>query len=185
MLDQLGALLDGDPFGTREANDSLAQLTSASPLDPDALSIGHTSFLNRLDSLLTERQLEHGDRADVLLMVRWMKDLYLRVPSLAGLSGAAAVVDASRDWIDAWNDRKADYADYPKLLTSLITPLQDMAKAVESSAPGISTQVDALVRQLSTNDLDAIEKAHRDVLLSLQALDTAAEGTAGTGAGTS
>jgi hypothetical protein len=173
VLAQIGGLLTGDPFGCRAALDELNRLVAAAK-DPDEVVASHASFLNRLDALLTQRQLERGDRADILQMVRWMKDLYLRVPRLAGLSSAGPIVDATRAWVDDWQQRKVDYPDYPKLLQTLSGPLDQSAKELEGDLPGITNTLNILLGSLSSGDLDGIEKAHRDFLLPLQSLDVAA-----------
>jgi hypothetical protein len=170
VLQSISALLADDPFANQAAFETLSRLAAGSK-DADLLSVAHASFLNRLDSLLTQRQLELGDRADSLQMVRWMKDLYLRVPRLADLGPAGAIVDASRAFVIAWDERKADYVDYPKLLQSLSGPLLDSAKDLEGDLPGLTGDVNTLQAALASGDLNAIEKAHRDFLLRVQTLE--------------
>jgi hypothetical protein len=171
LMSQLGGVLAGDPFGSQAALDNVNQLKAAGS-DADTLAVAHTSFLNRLDTLLTQRQLAQGDRADILQMVRWMQDLYLRVPVLAEREEAASIVDASRAWVDQWNDRLVDYADYPGLLQGVDTALQQTAQGLGSALPGLSAALSNLEGAVASGDLTATEKAHRDVLLQLQTLET-------------
>jgi hypothetical protein len=171
VLKKISDLLVDDPFGCQETFEKF-KATLAGSKDADLLGVAHSSFLNRLDSLLTQRQLDLGDRADSLQMVRWMQDLYLRVPRLAAQRPAGTIVDSSRAFVDAWNLRKAGYAEYPKLLSDLISPLLDSAKDLEGDLPGLTGDVTTLQGAVSSGDLDRTEKAHRDFLLRLETLDT-------------
>lgn len=171
ILKRNSDLLVEDPFACQAALDKLRAAAATGSKDADLLGVAHASFLNRLDSLLTQRQLEQGDRADSLQMVRWMKDLYLRVPRLADLASAATIVDAVRTFVSDWEERKVDYADYPKLLQMLSTPLQESAKDLEGDLPGLTEDVAALQTAVSGGDLNTVEKAHRSFLLRLQTLE--------------
>jgi hypothetical protein len=167
-LSELGSKLDGDPFHTAE---ELARLTDqvANQAPGDSTAVNHLSFLNRLDSLLSLRQLELGDTADILQNVRWQKDLYLRVPDLGAVGSAAAIVDASRGFVSNWEARKVTTADYPAFLKGLFGALEDSAKVLASKLPTLTAAVQAI--ETSTGDLTALQKAHRDYLLQLQTLD--------------
>jgi hypothetical protein len=170
ILRQAAALLDGDPFASQEGLDSLGRLVD-SEAGPERLSADHVSFLNRLDSLLTLRQLEHGDTADILQMVRWQRDLYLRAAKLSSLHAAAPVVDASRNFITLWEARKVSAADYPKLLASLTESFRSTAADLERELPDLAENEKMIEEALGSKDLNALEKAHRDFLLRLQTLD--------------
>jgi hypothetical protein len=170
---QMGGLLAGDPFGCQAALGTLNQLFSGGA-DADQLALAHASYLNRLDSLLTLRQLQQGDTADILQMVRWMQDLYLRVPRLAGLSAAGTIVDASRSFVDAWSDQTASTSDYAPLLGGLNSALAATAADLSTDLPGLADNVAAIQGAVSSGDLTALEKAHRDFLVRLQTLEVAA-----------
>jgi hypothetical protein len=169
---QMGGLLAGDPFGCQTALGTLNQL-QAGGADADQLALAHASYLNRLDSLLSLRQLQQGDTADILQMVRWMQDLYLRVPRLAGLSSAGTIADASRSFVDSWSDQTVSTADYAPLLGSLNSPLAATAADLSVDLPGLADNVAAIQGAVSSGDLTALEKAHRDFLVRLQTLETA------------
>src|SRR6201999_1486537 len=83
-VSELGGQLSGDPFQTSSELSSLAgQIGSAG--SGDVLVASHLSFLNRLDSLLTLRQVQLGDTADILQNVRWQRDLYIRASALGAV----------------------------------------------------------------------------------------------------
>jgi hypothetical protein len=166
-LAELGSNLDGDPFGTSAELANLTQLV-ADKTPGDGSSVSHLSFLNRLDSLLTLRQLALGDTADILQNVRWQRDLYIRAADLAAVGSAGAIVDASRAFVSDWEDSKVDIADYPSFLQGLFSALEESARALASKLPGLSDAVKAIE---SATGLTALQKAHRDYLVQLQTLD--------------
>lgn len=162
-------LSSGDPFNTGEEAERLAALIAAGE-DPERQAVTHVSFLNLLDSLVTRHRLERGDVADILQNVRWQRELFLRVESLDALSPAGAVVDASRDWIQAYQDRLVDNSSYPDFLANILGDLYSLAAELEDVLPGITDNVKAIEDNLG-GDLAALQKAHRDFLLRLQSLE--------------
>lgn len=59
------------------------------------------------------RELEQGDVADILQMVRWQRELYAKVPQLEKLNSQRQVEMRSQQFIQAFGLHKVTAADYP------------------------------------------------------------------------
>lgn len=171
---QFLALSSGDdPFGAGQEIERLGARIAAGD-DAESQAVPHVSFLNLLDSLVTRHRLARGDVADILQNVRWQRELLVRVESLAALSAAGAIVEASRDWIQSYQEGAVDNSGYPAFLTGILGDLYSAAGELEGRLPGITGNVKAIEDNLG--DLVALQKAHRDFLLRLQSLESPGSG---------
>jgi hypothetical protein len=165
------SLAGGDPFGTKAELDNLTALyTSGAPVA--GLLVSHATVLDELDALLTQQRQMKGDRADILQNVRWQRDLFLRSGQLAALAAAGSIVDASRSFIDGYGDRTLNDPDYPVHLRTLLDSLRQVAGALEPTLPGLTAKEQAIEAAVASGDLTAMQKAHRDFLAQLAALDS-------------
>jgi hypothetical protein len=132
----------------------------------DSMAIPHGCILNKVDSLLTMRQLVNGNVADILQNVRWQKYLYTTGVRLIKVDCAADVRKRSHEFIQAYGVRKASNRDYSALVRVLLPCFQKTAGTLGDQA------LQALVPRLeqSLGDLVKLQKAHRDYLLRLQDL---------------
>jgi hypothetical protein len=124
--------------------------------------------MNKLDSNITMIQLEKGDPADVLQMVRWQKELYSSVSTLKALHCADFVVRESQEFIDDFGKRKRHTDSYPQLIRELLKSFHETAEALEKV--GVKTEFELHRMEDHLKSMDALEKAHREYLTRLQAL---------------
>jgi hypothetical protein len=113
------------------------------------------SALNAIDSQLTMVQLDRGDPADIMQMVRWQSQLFRTQANLRGLACAPDVVKLSNTFLSARQSRTLSNAAYPKLLVDASPCLR----------AGLGPS--ATVPSFAGSDLAALEKSHRAVLLAL------------------
>lgn len=146
-LSQVGALGGDDPFGLAAALDAVAAQGSA----PDLVGAVHT-LLNGVDAYLTGLQLQKGDPADILQMVRWQKRLFQQEPKLAQLGCAPKLVEASAGFLSGRESGRLTNSGYPRLLEEVGGCLREAAGDQGS---------------LAGSDLAALEKQHRAYLLAL------------------
>ncbi|HEX3557208.1 MAG TPA: hypothetical protein VIA62_28615 [Thermoanaerobaculia bacterium] len=156
---------DADVFFIQRAISVLASALGSGVVDQ--VSVAHASLLNRLESLITQRALALGDVADILQMVRWQSELYLRIPATLAPSCSATLADQSRAFMDAFQQSKAGAKDFPGFLTALFTCFDETAKNLGGTSGAAMEQALANMRS-SVSDPTALEKAHRDFLLALQ-----------------
>jgi hypothetical protein len=154
-----------DPFGDQAANSQIAKAVASGKVE-DA-SVAHASLMNKLDSNITMIQLEKGDPADVLQMVRWQMQLYSTVPALKGLHSAAYIVKESQEFIEDFGKRKRHADSYPELIRELLKSFHETAEALEKI--GVKTEAEVHQMEDHLKSVDALEKAHRDFLAKLQA----------------
>jgi hypothetical protein len=151
-----------DPFRILPALQQLGRLVAAG--QADAIALGHSCMLNRIDSFLTMRRLENGNVADILQNVRWQKDLYRLDARLAKLKCAAGIRQISEQFILAYGARKISNKDYPALLRSSFQCFVETARALKQ--PALQNHIDEMKKYL--DDLGRLQKAHREFLLELQ-----------------
>jgi hypothetical protein len=154
-----------DPFGDQAAYSQLAAAVASGKVE-DA-SVTHASLMNKLDSNITMIQLEKGDPADVLQMVRWQMQLYSTVPALKGLHSAAFILKESQEFIDDFGKRKRHADSYPELIHELLKSFHETAEALEKIGVKTAAEVDQMEDHLKS--VEALENAHRDFLAKLQA----------------
>jgi len=110
------------------------------------------TLLNGVDARLTMLQLEKGDVADIMQMVRWQKQLFERHPKLSRLPCAAKVAAASAEFLRSRESGKLTNSAYPKLLEEVGPCLRE--------AGGIRGD-------FKDSNLATLQKEHRDSLLAL------------------
>jgi hypothetical protein len=160
LSDALVSLGSTDPFGIASA---MKQIQQAGAGDLTALSSAHDSVLERFDAMMTMLQKATGDRADILQMVLWNRDL-TNSTSLAGLPSAINMRGRLQKFIDAVEARTAHLSGYGALLLQISPDLQQVASTL-----GASAALAPLIDALSTAGLARTqEKAHRNLLLALQ-----------------
>jgi hypothetical protein len=160
LSDALASLGSTDPFGIAGAID---QLKLAPAGDLTALTSAHSAVLERFDAMMTMLQKATGDRADILQMALWNRDL-THSASLMSLPAAVNMRGRLQKFIDAVEARTAKLGDYGTLLLQISPDLKQVATKL-----GASAALDPLIDALSTAVLARTqEKAHRDVLLALQ-----------------
>ena len=113
------------------------------------------SALNAIDSQLTMAQLDRGDPADIMQMVRWQSQLFRTQANLRALRCATDVVNVSNTFLRARQSRSLSSAAYPKFLAD-VSPCLRAGLGPSAAAPSFGG-----------SDLAALEKAHRAVLLAL------------------
>jgi len=183
----------GDPFGVQAAQERLADVVhrrgGCSALlarlgaarqrsrssdrqrgaqDATRAATAHAALLHKLDAFLTMQQKAQGDPADILLNVRWHKDLCSKVPQVHGLPSMGAVMERCQAFIHAYAEGAVHDEDYPGLIRSLLDPLRATARAPELAQLELEPNVTELARHLEA--LPALQKAHRAYLGKLQRL---------------
>ena len=156
----------GDPFGIRPAlkqfDDGVHSVNLA------RAAAAHMALLEKLDSFVLMLQLRNGNPADVLQMVRWQQDLYSTVPQLKDLPVSSNVVKESQEFIDGYGKRTRHPEPYPELIRELGKSFRETADALAKA--GVDVKGEAAKLQRHQNSIAALEKAHREYLLKLNAL---------------
>jgi hypothetical protein len=130
-------------------------------------AVAHTTLLNRVDSFLTMHQLARGNSADILQNVRWQKELFTKKLTLADLQCSSSLRSISEKFILAYEMRKGSNKDYAALINSSLSCLREGAKLLnESRSAGPLRGMIEVER--NPVDLNALQKAHRELLLMLQ-----------------
>ncbi len=146
-LQQIGGLRGSNAFDL----DALLA-GAAAPVSAMELVDRVISLLNAVDSYLTMLQLDRGDPADIMQMVRWQKQLFRQQPNLAQLPCAPKVVDASTDFLHGRETGHLTNHAYPHLL-------QEVAGCLGQAAGAHG--------DLKASDLATLEREHRAYLLAL------------------
>jgi hypothetical protein len=146
-LTKIRALGSSDPFGLDASLAAAAAEGSAPQLTGKVATL-----LNGVDARLTMLQLEKGDPADIVQMVRWQKQLFQGHPKLSRLGCAPKVVAASSEFLRGSETGKLTNSAYPKLLEEVGGCLREAAGAHGN---------------LTGPDLATLEKEHRAYLLAL------------------
>jgi hypothetical protein len=132
----------------------------------------HLTFLGALDACLTMLQLEDGDPACVLHNVEWQRELYLEARQLAGLEVAATVVKASAEFARGFGERRLSAVDFPRHVRRVLPSLRETAAALPKLR--LERALDELERSLGSPA--SAQRAHREVLLSLNRLRSSDDG---------
>ena len=159
-----------DPFGLKAALTRVKQAVAAGSADKALPS--HATFLGGLDAFLTMLQLEAGDPACVLHNVEWQRELYLDVRELAGLEVAKAVVKASTEFAHGFDARKLSADDFPRHVRRVLPALRETATALPKLR--LERALDEL--EASLGSPAGAQRAHREVLLSLNRLRSSEDG---------
>ena len=110
------------------------------------------TLLNALDASLTALQLQRGDPADIVQMVRWQKQLFRQNQKVAQLACAPKVIDASSEFIEGRESGKLTNREYPEHLKRVVSCLREAA---------------GIFGGLEGTDFGALQKEHRAYLLAL------------------
>jgi hypothetical protein len=110
------------------------------------------TLLNGVDSRLTMLQLERGDPADIMQMVRWQKQLFEHHPKLSRLPCAGKIVAASAEFLHSRESGKLTNSAYPQLLAEVGPCLREAGGAHGD---------------LKDSNLATLEREHREYLLAL------------------
>lgn len=147
-LAKSGASGPSDPFGLD------AMLATIASERPGPALVGHVATLmNAIDARLTTLQLQKGDSADIMQMVRWQQQLFAREPRLSKLACTPKLLAASQGFLNARAVGKTTNQEgYPRLI--------EMTGACLREAAGGGPE-------LKGSDITALEKAHRGYLLAL------------------
>ncbi len=153
-LQKVGAPIPGDPFNLQPSLAAVANEKSA------PLLVGELAgLLNSIDAQLTQMQLQSGDPADIIQMVRWQKQLYRQQTNLTKLSCADDLIETSTEFLRGRENGKLTNFAYPKLLAKVSKCLRDGLRAEGS-------RIDS-AHMFESKDLAKLEKEHRDILLAL------------------
>ena len=147
-LTRMRLLERSDPFALHASLAAAAPERSAPELIQKVATL-----LNGVDAHLTMLQLEKGDPADIIQMVRWQKHLFQRHPKLSRISCASKVVAASSEFLHGRETGKLTNSNYPKLLDEVRLCLLEAAGGAHGD--------------LTSSDLAALEKEHRAYLIAL------------------
>lgn len=131
---------------------------------PGQRAAAHIALLNKIDAHLTHAQKAQGDAADVLQNTRWQRTLFARWLNLAG---AREIVAGSDEFARAFTSRKVGPEGFAQLLDRQAGLLARFAKDLGDEE--LAAQAEAVKRALK-GPLAALQKAHRDYLLRLQAI---------------
>jgi hypothetical protein len=159
LISSLKQIASSDPF---DIADAIAEITSAAEGDVSALVTAHATVLNKFDAFLTMLQKAQGDRADILQMVRWHRQL-CQAPSLAALAATAGVRHHLDGFIARVAARTMQLSDYRTMLANIISGLNATAAGIGAAAP-LSGLITSLAGAATAR---AAEKAHRDFLIAL------------------
>jgi hypothetical protein len=153
----------GDRFGVMAALDTLGVVLRQG--DPEAVYGRQASLDHAVDALLTEVYKQRGDPADVAQNMRWQADLLRDVPALGRTQDAAELREVSVSFDRGYAQGQLSARDYPGAVRRSLPALRRMDAALQLD------QADALARmEASLNDPQALQRAHRDFLLRLDAL---------------
>jgi hypothetical protein len=156
-----------DVFALRAALDSLGQAVREDA--SDGAIVAHTAFLNRLDAALTRRQLTEGDPADILLNVRWQRDLFEGTKPLAGLPCAKDFIDQSDRYIVAFGSYEVGPEAFGKLIAAGFECFEQAARLRRGRAREQERLLAALKEALASGKTAAIQRSHRALLLEFAA----------------
>jgi hypothetical protein len=165
LVSRARELADGtDPFGMQRSLNEVIRTVKAG--DGGSAAVAHAALLHKIDAFLTMLTKTTGDSADILLNVRWQKELYTKAPDLSALSCSGRIVADSTRFIGSYGAREVGDADYPDLIRDVIECFHDTTKAV--SGVGLEEDIASLGQSLDSPA--AVQKAHRELLLKLQPL---------------
>ncbi len=155
-----------DPFQTRKALDQL--LRSLDDGDISRTITTHSAFNHKMDAFLTMIDKQKGDIADILQNILWQIDLYKSLKRLKEINGAKELIEKSAQFEKAFYARKISYKDYPKLIQGLMQVYKATTEVTREHRMNLEENIKAMSE--SFNNLQYLQKAHRDYLLKLENL---------------
>ena len=162
-FDGISALLAAAGTDKRRI-DGLKRLLDGKPAD--AL-VAHGCVLERADIAITMAMLAAGNRADILQTARWQAELFGAGGQFADGS-AAKIAEATLTFVTAYGERKAGGEDYIALLRDLLPVVGRIKQRGDPAA--FDELVGKLRQELEKADHNAVQGAHRALLLHLQAV---------------
>jgi hypothetical protein len=160
-----GAAGENDPAAVVAA---LRRAQAAIRANPADALVALASVLERVDVMLTMRQLAGGDRADILQTARWQAELLTRGAPFAGDPAAGRAARPTLAFASAYGERRAHDAEYVGLLRQVLPALRALRTTGDRARFG--RLVGALEAAVADGSPAAAQGAHRAVLLHLQAL---------------
>lgn len=152
----------GDPFGVNAAIARLEKLMSKP--QPTYVAVAHAALLNKVDTTISLLDKAKGDTADILQNVYWQRDLYRKAGNLREI--APKVVEASTNFIQAFESRKLDGGAFHELVAQLNGSYRDTAGLLKNAT---LDQKLAAMEKVGDNP-QLLQGAHREFLLELQTL---------------
>lgn len=140
--------------------------------NPELIQPVHSIFLNKLDACLTMMDKEEGDTADILLNVYWQRALYQKLEPLQNYDSTLKIIENSSLFIADYSENKVTAKNYPEFMNTLMDSFQDTAYILNSYQIDLSGEINAM--EESMNSPKALQKAHRNFLLKLAAVDVPA-----------
>jgi hypothetical protein len=159
-----------DPFDLGVAfNNFYRQINTG---NPDSIQPVHSILLHKLDACLTMMDKKGGDTADILLNVYWQRALYQKLRSLQNYDSTLKIIENSSLFIADYSENKVTTKDYPKFINTLMDSFQDTANILRRQKIDLSEEIYSM--KASLDSPKALQKAHRDFLLKLAAIDVPA-----------
>ena len=163
VLKDIAGLIKGDDdFNITPQEKKLRAVMAKKGSEVDIL-VCLTSYLERVDSHLTSKQLIRGDTADILQNVRWQRDILIKIENISSLT-MKDIEELCTRFISAWNNLKASFKDYTPLIDRLKPLLRNLAKELRDEE--LLRRVEEL--KGSQHDLFNLQRLHREVLLQIQ-----------------
>jgi hypothetical protein len=147
-----------DVFGVAASLDVLAQALKAQSADD--VAVAHSALLQKLDAWQTLLMKEQGDAADILQTMRWQQAFFEK----RGGKDGASVAAASTEFLRKFQTAPLGARDYGSILRSLLPQLKSAVAGVSGTDPLL-----AAVERSLDGPPAPLQKAHRNLLLSLQA----------------
>ena len=122
--------------------------------------------------MLTMLQLESGDPACVLHNVEWQRALYSETRALSVLEISKTIIRASNEFQRGFEGRKFGPEEFPKHVKSLLRAYRETRDALPRLR--LAPLVDELEQSVSS--VASAQRAHRALLLRLNALRTSDNG---------
>ncbi|MGK7918004.1 MAG: hypothetical protein AB4038_21125 [Prochloraceae cyanobacterium] len=165
LTDELNLLQSCDPMATKAALGSFTKAIGSG--DIRRIAPTHSALLHKLDAFITMQLKMQGDPADILQNISWMIDLYNSLPQLENLGQTLALLEQSQEFVRAYENKLVGNEDYPELIRNLLDTFQETAIALKQEI-SLENAITTIKQHLDSPT--ALQKAHRDYLLSLQYL---------------
>jgi len=143
-----------DPFAIPKAIEALEKS------DIEQMTTQHLSLLNHIDMMLTMDRKSRGDRADVVQMMRWQREL------LSNKRFASAdLISITDRFIEDFVNRKVTLDEYARVLREMQPSLKRLTSSIGDLE--LSRRYEALAK---ADGIEPMERAHRNFLLRTEEL---------------
>jgi hypothetical protein len=165
VLEELLAMrVAPDAFGLRAALATLEATVAEG--DGLAAAAAHTTFVHKLDAYVTMLQKAQGDTANIMQTVAWQSALYQTLKEERALEIADEVIQASDEFVAAYQARTVGNEDYPHLISELFEAFKVTAEAL-----GLDVEEDLVnMEENLEKSLAGLQKVHRGFLVKLHDL---------------